>query len=120
MLCISMKPGDYFTVGGSTVVQLDRLTGDRAHLTVSAPREVPILRGAVLERNGGTRPGCVFAPPPRPARQLPWDGAKQEALADLRRTLEEMEDAPEIRTLREKLDVLFPLPPEGGGYSRCT
>ena len=41
MLCISMKPGEYFTVGGSTVIQLDRLTGDRVHLTVNAPREVP-------------------------------------------------------------------------------
>ena len=32
MLCISMRAGDYFTVGGSTVVQFDRLTGDRVHL----------------------------------------------------------------------------------------
>lgn len=112
MLCISMKPGDYFTVGGSTVIQLDRLTGDRAHLTVNAPREVPILRGAVLERSGGTRPGCVFTPPSRPARQLP--PAKREALADLRRTLEGMDGSPEVLLLREKLDLLFPQPPEGG------
>ena len=31
--------------GGRAAIQLDRLTGDRVHLTVNAPREVPILRG---------------------------------------------------------------------------
>lgn len=115
MLCISMKPGEYFTVGGSTVIQLDRLTGERVHLTVNAPREVPVLRGAVLERNGGERPACVFEPDPRPVRQIPWNGAKREALAEVRRTLAGMEESPEVRTLREKLDFLFPQPPEGGG-----
>ena len=44
MLCISMKPGDYFTVGDSTVVQFDRLHGERVCLMIHAPREVPILR----------------------------------------------------------------------------
>ena len=115
MLCISMKPGEYFTVGGSTVIQLDRLTGDRVHLTVNAPREVPILRGAVLERNGGERPACVFTPPARPVRQLPWNGEKRAALADLRRMLEGMEGTPDVRVLREKLDLIFPQPPESGG-----
>ena len=114
MLCISMKPGEYFTVGGSTVVQLDRLTGDRVHLTVNAPREVPILRGAVLERSGGERPACVFDPPARPVRQLPWNRRKGEALAELRRTLDRMGDSPEVQDLREKLNFIFPRPPEGG------
>lgn len=114
MLCISMKPGDYFTVGESTVVQLDRLTGDRVHLTVNAPREISILRGAVLERGGGERPACVFEPAARSARQLPWNGAKREALAQMRRTLEGMESTPEVQILREKLELMFPRPPEGG------
>ena len=47
MLCISMRAGDYFTVGESTVIQFTRLTGDRAHITVNSPREVPVLRGEV-------------------------------------------------------------------------
>lgn len=62
MLCISMKPGEYFTVGGSTVIQLDRLTGDRVHLTVNAPREVPILRGAARLRVHPTGPARAPAP----------------------------------------------------------
>ena len=70
MLCISMRAGDYFTVGQTTVVQFDRLTGDRVHLTINAPREVPILRGDVLERGGGQRPGCVLDTSPRAVKQL--------------------------------------------------
>lgn len=65
MLCISLKPGEYFTVGDGVVVQYDRLSGDQVHLTIHAPREVSILRGEVLERSGGKRPACVkdTAPP---------------------------------------------------------
>ena len=35
MLCISMKPSEYFTVGKETVVQFDRLSGDRVHLIIA-------------------------------------------------------------------------------------
>ena len=72
------------------------------------PREVPILRGEVLERQGGTRPGCVRELSPKYVRQLPWDHAKKEALSELRQTLDGMADSPEVRVLREKLDVMFP------------
>ena len=48
------------TIGDHVVIQLDRLTAERAHMTISAPREIPILRGKVLEREGGERPGCVY------------------------------------------------------------
>ncbi len=108
MLCISMKAGDYFTVGDDTVIQFDRLTGDRVHLIVNAPREVPILRGEVLERQGGSRPDCVRELARRPLRQLPWNHAKKRALAELRQVLDQMEDSPERQVLREKLDFIFP------------
>ena len=85
MLCISMRAGDYFTVGGSTVIQFNRLQGDRVHLVVNAPREVPVLRGEVLERQGGKRPDCVIPLSKRYVRQLPWDHRKKQALAELRR-----------------------------------
>lgn len=114
MLCISMKAGEYFVIGEDTVVQYDRLSGDRVHLTINAPREVPILRGDVLERNGGKRPDCVMPISPRYVRQLPWNGAKKEALTDMRRTLDRMGDGPEVRLLREKLNLIFPKPHEDG------
>ena len=63
MLCITMKRGEYFTVGGDTVILFDQLSGERAHLTIHAPREVPIVRGEVLERQGGKPPRLPFKPP---------------------------------------------------------
>ena len=114
MLCISMKAGEYFTVGSDTVVQYNRLYGDRVHLMIHAPKEVPIVRGTVLERSGGQRPACVVDASPQYVRQLPWNGAKKDALADVRRTLDRMGDSPEVRVLREKLDFIFPRPQENG------
>ena len=108
MLCITLLPGDYFTVGNDTVIQFDRLSGERAHLIINAPREVPIIRGEVLERQGGQRPACVKEKSPHYVHQLPWDHAKKQALTELRQTLDGMDDGPETRALREKLDMIFP------------
>jgi len=105
-----MRAGDYFTVGESTVVQFDRLTGDRVHLTINAPREVPILRGDVLERGGGKRPDCVMTTSPRYVKQIPWNPAKKRALQELRQTLDALDDSPETQAIRAKLDILFPQP----------
>ena len=112
MLRISMKVGEYFTVGDDTVVQFSHLTGERAQLTINAPREVPILRGQVLERTGGQRPACVMEQSPRYVKQLPWNPAKKRALTEMRETLAQMGDSPETALLREKLDYIFPQPPE--------
>ena len=114
MLCISMKPGDYFTVGDSTVVQFDRLHGERVCLMIQAPREVPILRGEVLERHGGQKPSCIQEKPARYVRQLPWNREKKLALQELREALERMDGGPEAQLLREKLDVIFPRPSGDG------
>ncbi|MCI8422574.1 MAG: carbon storage regulator [Lawsonibacter sp.] len=46
MLCISMRTGEYFTVGGDTMIPFDHLYGDRTHMAIHAPREIPIVRGA--------------------------------------------------------------------------
>ncbi len=52
MLCLSLLPGEYLTIGEDVVLQYDRTTGDRCRIVVNAPREIPIVRGAVLEREG--------------------------------------------------------------------
>ena len=62
----------------------------------------------MLERNGGQRPACVMETSPRFVRQLPWDHKKKQALADLRQTLDGMDDSPQVRAMREKLSVIFP------------
>ena len=107
MLCISMKVGDYFTVGDDTVVQFDDLVGERARIMVTAPREVPILRGELLERSS-KRPGCVLEKSKRYVRQLPWDHAKKQALLEMREALSQMGDRPETQYLQKRLDYIFP------------
>ena len=108
MLCISIRPSEYFTVGSHVVIQFDRLSGDRAYLTIQAPREIPIVRGEVLERNGGQRPACIQDKSPRHVKQLPWNHAKKAALAELRQTLARMDDGPDVRILREQMELIFP------------
>ena len=56
MLKLSLTPGEYLTIGENVVVQLSRCEGGRAYLAIDAPREIPVVRGAVLEREGGQRP----------------------------------------------------------------
>lgn len=50
MLCITMRKGDYFKIGGDITIRFDHLNSERVHLSIDAPREVPIVRGKVLER----------------------------------------------------------------------
>lgn len=115
MLCISIRPGEYVTMGENIVVQFDHLGGDRAYLNIQAPREVPIVRGEVLERQGGKRPACITDTSPRCVRQLPWDHAKKQALAELRQMVEQMGGTPEAQAMREKLDRIFPNSAETAG-----
>lgn len=64
MLSLNLKPGEYMTVGGNVVVQLDRINGDRCKLLIDAPKELTILRGEVLERTGGQRRRACTSPSP--------------------------------------------------------
>lgn len=108
MLCISLLPNDYFTIGDDVVVQFGRLEGERVHLTIKAPREVPIVRGQVLERQGKQRPDCVMEKSPRHVRQLSWNHQKKQALAELREIVKQMGDSPEARAITAKLNDIFP------------
>ena len=56
MLCLNLNQGEYITIGEEVVVQMDGISGDRCRLMVQAPKEIPVLRGKVLERTGGQRP----------------------------------------------------------------
>lgn len=117
MLCITMKRGEYFTVGGDTVILFDQLGGERAHLTIYAPRSVAIVRGEVLERNGGKRPDCLSTLPPRkkprykPAAGFLWNDDRERAVGELEKLaarLEENGAAAEAKLLREQLNRLVP------------
>ena len=68
MLKLSLAPGEYLTIGENVVVQVYRAENGRTYLAIDAPREVPIMRGAVREREG--------AQPPAKLAQVPQKGHK--------------------------------------------
>lgn len=115
MLCLSLLPGDYVTIGENVVLQYERTVGERCRIAVKAPREVPILRGKVLERAGMERPDCVLDTP-RPCRQeFSWDRSKAQALTAMRRLLAQMDgNNRDVQTLRRQLNHMFPPAPEAG------
>ena len=109
MLSLQLKTGDYMTIGGTVVVQLDRISGNRCKLMVQAPRDMAILRGEVLERIGGERPDCVFNGPRQHRQEVSWNRNKSQALIAMRRLLREMDGKDEaVKTLRRQLDFIFP------------
>ena len=112
MLCLSLSQGEYLTIGGNVVVQFDRMTGDKCKLMIEAPREIPVLRGEVIERSGGERPDCVFDAPRWRKREIPWDRSKAQALAAMRALLSRMDDGDsDVQALRRQLNHMFP--PQG-------
>ena len=57
MLSLQLKDGEYLTIGEDIVIQV--FTNSTIRVAVQAPREIPVVRGEVLERNGEERPDCV-------------------------------------------------------------
>ena len=117
MLCITMRRGEYFTVDGDTVILFDQLSGERAHLTIHAPKEVAIVRGAVLERNGNPPPACLSKlPARRKARYrseaiFRWNNERERAvkrLEEMAARLEKNGSAEEAKILRDQLAQIVP------------
>jgi len=109
MLSLALTPGEYLTIGDNVVVQLHTITGDRCKVTVTAPREIPILRGEVLERDGGRRPDCVFDGPRRHRSEISWNRSKAQTLAAMRTLLSQMDGRDSnVQTLRRQLNHMFP------------
>ena len=113
MLSLNLNQGEYLTIGESVVVQLDRISGDRCKLLIQAPREVSVLRGRVLERDGGQRPDCVFDAPRWHRREIVLDRSRAQALAAMRRLLSEMDGRDsDVQALRRQLNHIFPVETE--------
>ena len=66
MLSLQVKTGDYVTIGKDVVVQVFKESGPQFRLSIKAPREVPIVRGKVLEREGEQRPEGLLDRKPKP------------------------------------------------------
>ena len=57
MLFLQLKDGEYLTIGDDIVIQV--FTKPTIRMSVKAPKDMTILRGEVLERNGEERPACL-------------------------------------------------------------
>lgn len=116
MLKLTLLPDEYLTVNGDIVVQLLRVAGGRADVAVEAPREMPIVRGAVLERSGGQRPACLAPPPKKKPRYyrdqvFRWNDDRERAVRAMKRVfdrLEEQGSVEEAKALRTQLDRIIP------------
>ncbi len=58
MLSISLEPEEYVVIG-DVVVKFTRADRGRCFLAIQADKSVPIIRGAILERNGMPPPPCI-------------------------------------------------------------
>lgn len=116
MLKLTLLPDEYVVVNDNIVVQLMRVAGGRADLAVEAPREVPIVRGSVLERQGGERPACLGAPPKRKGKVyrdqiFRWNDDRERAVRVMKQVFDRLEQngaAEEARALRKQLDRIIP------------
>ncbi len=109
MLCLNLALGEYLTIGENVVVQVDRVSGESCKLMIQAPREIPVLRGEVLERTGGQRPDCVFDTPRWRRTQIAWNRSKAQALSAMRLLLSQMDGRDSnVQTLRRQLNHMFP------------
>jgi len=112
MLCLSLKPGEYLTIGENVVLQYDCTSGDRCKLVVEAPKEIRVMRGTLLERSGASRPECLTEKPRSHRSSIPLDRSKAQALNAMRRLLAEMdEDDERVQALRRQLNHIFPQSP---------
>jgi len=86
-------------------------------VSVKAPREVPILRGKVLERNGDERPDCLRERAPkrpsvraRNARNMETFAKRKErevaAFQEMRSILERMDGLTEAAAMRGEIEAL--------------
>ncbi len=105
MLSLQLKSGDYLTIGENVVVQAFGLSGGFVRLAIKAPREVPILRGEVLERTE-QRPGGLYDRRPkspseraRKAKDFDRMAAKKEYFTARRASI-----AQELNGLGEQLE----------------
>lgn len=116
MLKLTLLPDEYVTINDNIIVQLTRVAGGRADLAVEAPREVPIVRGTVLERQGGERPACLSAPPKRKGKHyrdqvFRWNDDRERAVRVMKQVFDRLEQngaADEAKVLRTQLDRIIP------------
>ena len=120
MLMLTITPDDYVTINGNIVIKVAEASPTRIRLCIDADRSVPIVRGEVLERNGGERPDWVDQAPSRRAWDkvvYRWSNKKERAARAVEETISRLEAsgaAEEAAKLRRELaDIIPPVRPDG-------
>ena len=117
MLSLSLLPDEYLSINnGQIIVHLIRVAGGRAHLRIEADRSVPIVRGALLEREGAARPECLTPPPRRkPGHRRDhlylWRDDRERAVRAIQQSIDRLEqtgETAEADILRTQLNRLIP------------
>jgi carbon storage regulator len=64
MLVVSRKIGEGLVIGGTITLTLVSCEGGRARIGITAPRDVPVVRGELIERpdGAGAAPDAPVAP----------------------------------------------------------
>ena len=117
MLSLQLKSGEYLTIGKDIAVQIFQQSGGAFSVSVKAPREVPILRGKVLERGGDGRPDCLRDHAPkrpsvraRNARNMEAFAKRKEreaaAVQEMRSILTRMDSMAEAGVMRGEIEAL--------------
>ena len=116
MLKLTLLPEEYLTISGSIVVQLVRVAGGRADIAIDAPRDMPIVRGTVLERQGGQRPACLKPPGRKKVRYIRdqvfrWNDDRDRAVRAMELVFDRLEQGgsgEDAAFLRAQLDRIVP------------
>jgi len=116
MLKLSLLPEEYLTINGDIVVQLSRVAGGRAYLAINADRSVPIVRGEVLEREGGQRPACLEPPSGKAPKHhrdwlFRWNDDRERAVKAMQQVMDRLEQngaGEEVKALRTQLGRIIP------------
>ena len=123
MLNLNLKEGEYITIGDNILVQTFPY-GSQTQVLIDAPREIPVLRGKLLERGGDAKPDAVIdgyrkqSPSDRrhAAKRLEKLAERQEqrenakaALGEINAMLDTLGETPEGAWLRERLERIAPV-----------
>ena len=116
MLKLNLLPDEYLVIHDNIVVQLVRVAGGRASIAIDAPRSVPVVRGTVLERNGGKRPDCLTPPSAKKPRHyrdqiFRWNDDRERAVWAMKKVFDRLEQTgagEEAEILRTQLDHIIP------------
>ena len=107
MLSLNLKSLEYIRIGSDTFIQV-LPDGDQVKLLIDAPREVPVLRGTLLEEQGIERPQALKQKLPKKRRDrsspsyhrhLEQHAAKVDLWQESRKTARAA-----IERIREKLN----------------